>query len=464
MPIDSRIPLQGRVPQISLQPLMEALAFSDRRKAGQLQRESNLFNMAQAKAQQEAKKRSNDTFKQLLESNIELTPDGQSVNKQGLISGLIGSGDPELFKIGGKLELEHNKEQRQKQTDFMNKNAMLLKAKGDMFKNLSPYLKALTDPIERANILKEEHKKWKLPTDNLPDSIDDTMLATLGQQLSPVKQQIRVDKDNYFRTFNPSSGVLSYATGPKGAKVQSQENITYKTDESGKLVPLSSKTAPTTAPKPIPGFTAKGTAKLRLDEKKTDLAIKQADFNLNKAVELAKHGGQFKTTQYDAAGYGLRMEEVESGLDRLFKSKSFDPTTLSFAIMEAGPEMLKSGPMKSYLQYQQNFINATLREESGAAIAEDEFIKAQKLYFPQVGDTSENLRQKKRARALKQSGYMTEASGAWHESKASLEKIINPKPINARPLKRKPKVKYKNIENMNESQLDAEIRALQGGG
>jgi len=463
MPIDSRIPLQGRVPQVSLNPLMEALAFGDRRKAGQLQRESNLFNMAQAKAQQEAKKRSAGTFKQLLEANQELTPDGKRVNKQGLISGLMGSGDPELFKIGGKLELEHNKEQRQKQTDFMNKNKMLLEAKGNIFKQNLPYLKALTDPVERAKLLKEAHEKWKLPTDNLPESIDDAMLATLGQQLSPVKFQKLVNKQNEVMGFDPLTNTASYTTGPSGGRVYGQENIRYMKDEFGNVVPFSSKTAPSTAPKPVSGFTAEGTAKRRLDETKTYLAIKQAEVTLEKALKLAKGGGQFKGVQYDDAGYGIRMSQVEAGLDRLFRNKGFDPTTLTFAVMAAGPEALKSGPMKSYLNYQMNFINATLREESGAAIAEDEFVKAQKLYFPQVNDGPEQLRQKREARASKQGKYRASSGGAWDETQARVDDIINRKPINARPLKRKPKVKFKKLESMSEAQLDAEIRALQGG-
>jgi hypothetical protein len=46
-------------------------------------------------------------------------------------------------------------------------------------------------------------------------------------------------------------------------------------------------------------------------------------------------------------------------------------------------------------QAQRDFINATLRRESGAAIAESEFQNARKQYFPQPGDTADRIAQKK---------------------------------------------------------------------
>lgn len=49
-------------------------------------------------------------------------------------------------------------------------------------------------------------------------------------------------------------------------------------------------------------------------------------------------------------------------------------------------------------QAQRDFINATLRRESGAAIAESEFANARKQYFPQPNDTPERLAEKKKNR------------------------------------------------------------------
>ena len=158
----------------------------------------------------------------------------------------------------------------------------------------------------------------------------------------------------------------------------------------------------------------------------------QMELFKSKWEEEKKRGGAWKPTQYDAAGFGMRMSQVETGMEELFLDEAFDPTTLTFAIMKGGPEILKDGPLKAYLQYQRNFINATLREESGAAIAPSEFDSAQKQYFPQAGDSPKILEQKRKNRLLKQAIFKAEAGGAWDEAqnqyKALLERT-DPIPI-----------------------------------
>lgn len=59
---------------------------------------------------------------------------------------------------------------------------------------------------------------------------------------------------------------------------------------------------------------------------------------------------------------------------------------------QLGPDYQK------FEQAQRDFINATLRRESGAAIAESEFANARKQYFPQPNDTPEKLAEKRRNR------------------------------------------------------------------
>lgn len=51
-------------------------------------------------------------------------------------------------------------------------------------------------------------------------------------------------------------------------------------------------------------------------------------------------------------------------------------------------------------QAQRDFINATLRRESGAVISEGEFANAAKQYFPQIGDSRDVIAQKARNREL----------------------------------------------------------------
>lgn len=63
-------------------------------------------------------------------------------------------------------------------------------------------------------------------------------------------------------------------------------------------------------------------------------------------------------------------------------------------------------------QAQRDFINAVLRQESGAAIGDNEFDNARKQYFPQPGDGPEVIAQKARNRQLAIQGFNSNAGRA----------------------------------------------------
>lgn len=75
-------------------------------------------------------------------------------------------------------------------------------------------------------------------------------------------------------------------------------------------------------------------------------------------------------------------------------------------------EWLKSEDRKLFEQAEADFINATLRRESGAAIAPSEFENARRQYIPQVGDTDAVLAQKKANRDIILQGMQKEAGSA----------------------------------------------------
>jgi hypothetical protein len=60
-------------------------------------------------------------------------------------------------------------------------------------------------------------------------------------------------------------------------------------------------------------------------------------------------------------------------------------------------------------QAQRNFVNATLRQESGAAISAGEWDNAKKQYFPQPGDDASVIEQKRLNRQQVISGFKTSA-------------------------------------------------------
>lgn len=59
---------------------------------------------------------------------------------------------------------------------------------------------------------------------------------------------------------------------------------------------------------------------------------------------------------------------------------------------------LRTPEGQQYDQAKRDFINAILRQESGAVIGESEFASAEKQYFPQPGDTPEVIAQKRQNR------------------------------------------------------------------
>jgi hypothetical protein len=65
-------------------------------------------------------------------------------------------------------------------------------------------------------------------------------------------------------------------------------------------------------------------------------------------------------------------------------------------------------------QAQRDFVNAVLRQESGAAIAESEFENAKKQYFPQPGDKPEVIEQKRQNRERVISSFETNAGPAGY--------------------------------------------------
>jgi hypothetical protein len=73
------------------------------------------------------------------------------------------------------------------------------------------------------------------------------------------------------------------------------------------------------------------------------------------------------------------------------------------------PNLLKSPQGQLYAQGRDEFINAALRRESGAAIQPSEYTRFDKIYFVQPGDSAAVIRQKQSARRRVIEGFRTTA-------------------------------------------------------
>jgi hypothetical protein len=77
--------------------------------------------------------------------------------------------------------------------------------------------------------------------------------------------------------------------------------------------------------------------------------------------------------------------------------------------LEYGANLALSDNSQKAEQAQRDFVNAVLRQESGAAISSSEFDNARKQYFPQPGDSQAVIVQKARNRQLAINGFRENA-------------------------------------------------------
>lgn len=126
------------------------------------------------------------------------------------------------------------------------------------------------------------------------------------------------------------------------------------------------------------------------------------DENGNPVIErgVGLEGAPPKMT-VDAAkntGFYLRTQEAHQVLSELeSEGTDFWQQVAGNLPMGVG-NFARSPEFQRYDQARRDFVNAILRRESGAVIADSEFDNADKQYFPQPGDSPEVIAQKRRNR------------------------------------------------------------------
>ncbi len=119
-------------------------------------------------------------------------------------------------------------------------------------------------------------------------------------------------------------------------------------------------------------------------------------------------------SQSKAAGFSDRViqsepilsdpAKIEAGSSLWEKTKASIPLLGNYVV---------SDDFRSFSQAQRDFINAILRRESGAVIADSEFANAAQQYFPQPGDDQAVLAQKKANRDAALRGLVVSAGPAY---------------------------------------------------
>jgi hypothetical protein len=122
--------------------------------------------------------------------------------------------------------------------------------------------------------------------------------------------------------------------------------------------------------------------------------------------------------QGKSATFGARALEADKILNQL--GTDFSPmginskaamarTPLVGGALEYGANLALSDNSQKAEQAQRDFVNAVLRQESGAAISASEFDNARKQYFPQPGDSPAVITQKARNRQIAIEGFRQNA-------------------------------------------------------
>lgn len=108
--------------------------------------------------------------------------------------------------------------------------------------------------------------------------------------------------------------------------------------------------------------------------------------------------------QGKAALYGTRSAQS----DKVLKALEDKINTTGLAMgqsMGVVGNALMSSEQQRVNQAQRDFVNAVLRQESGAVISDAEFANAKKQYFPEPGDTPQVVAQKRANRQLAIQGF-----------------------------------------------------------
>lgn len=133
--------------------------------------------------------------------------------------------------------------------------------------------------------------------------------------------------------------------------------------------------------------------------------------------------GKFTDAQGKAGTYADRMATADGILGDpkiagINEGKSGQVGGVLEKVMPgAAFNMVASSDRQRFIQAKKNFINASLRRESGAVISPSEFADADAQYFPQPNDGPDVLAQKAENRRMQITGFMREAGPSYKPPK-----------------------------------------------
>jgi len=123
-------------------------------------------------------------------------------------------------------------------------------------------------------------------------------------------------------------------------------------------------------------------------------------YDVNKV--LSKKTRDFKPNQIKSTAFGIRMFTTDGIINQLlddgYRPNLQDMLKNHKSVLAGTGTTLQSAEARKYYAATSNFISALLREESGAAIGEGEYLRRVRELFPQIGDDANTIQLKKQLR------------------------------------------------------------------
>jgi hypothetical protein len=158
-------------------------------------------------------------------------------------------------------------------------------------------------------------------------------------------------------------------------------------------------------------------AKARADAEKALVDLEKAKIDLER---LKASATPLTQDQARSANFYRRTLSSNMNLDKL----GLDPDSLigrtSYDYAPGLTQLASTDKRNAYRSAVENFISATLRLESGAAIGDAEFERQYRIFFPLSGAGPEEIEQKRKARELAIAGFKAEAGPGVRQAELDL--------------------------------------------
>lgn len=250
-------------------------------------------------------------------------------------------------------------------------------------------------------------------------------MERMGEGQTPMPQQAPQNELERL-TRQPQMPVEQSQMNPAMAQKQEQRFVPLSEEEKiGKVMELAQYN-----PYAAQVWSAQDTARqnrlTRAEERAVDREFKreQLQQQLEGRMDLARLTGSIAAsnrvapqdkplTEYQgkAVTFGTRAAQSHNILNAL--ESNVNP--LNVAASRKGGMLVNwamDTPTRQVEQAQRDFINAVLRQESGAAIGKDEYESAARQYFPEPNDPPEVIAQKRAARETQIRGFAKQAGPA----------------------------------------------------